>query len=95
MTRSILDRIASQNPKLNAYNSVLNDRALQIAKECDLGKHGTLAGMPIAVKDNLCTSFGRTTCSSKMLENFNAPYDATVIQKLEAAGAVIVESESG
>src|SRR5213595_2019422 len=46
--------------------------------------------MPIAIKDNLCTSFGRTTCSSKILANFHSPYDATVVKKLEAAGAIIV-----
>src|SRR6185503_2868870 len=51
---------------------------------------GPLAGVPIAIKDNLCTTYGATTCSSKMLENFHAPYDSTVTKKLEAAGAVIV-----
>ena len=50
---------------------------------------GELAGVPIAIKDNLCTSHGTTTCSSKMLKNFHAPYDATVVKKLEDAGAII------
>jgi aspartyl-tRNA(Asn)/glutamyl-tRNA(Gln) amidotransferase subunit A len=91
LTRTILDRIASHNPRLNAYNSVLADRALQVAKECDESRRaGALLGVPIAVKDNLCTSYGTTTCSSKILKDFHAPYDATVIRKLEASGAVIV-----
>ncbi|MHC4799941.1 MAG: Asp-tRNA(Asn)/Glu-tRNA(Gln) amidotransferase subunit GatA, partial [Planctomycetota bacterium] len=51
---------------------------------------GELAGVPILIKDNLCTSFGRTTCSSKILENFRAPFDAHVVEKLQAAGAVMV-----
>ncbi len=49
-----------------------------------------LAGVPIAIKDILCTNWGRTTCSSRMLENFHAPYTATAVRKLEAAGAVIL-----
>jgi aspartyl-tRNA(Asn)/glutamyl-tRNA(Gln) amidotransferase subunit A len=53
-------------------------------------RSGPLAGVPIALKDNLCTSFGVTTCSSKILENFRAPYDATVVKKLDAAGAVFL-----
>jgi aspartyl-tRNA(Asn)/glutamyl-tRNA(Gln) amidotransferase subunit A len=57
----------------------------------DAGKRtGPLAGVPIALKDNLCTRYGTTTCSSKMLENFRSPYDATVVKKLEAAGAVVL-----
>ena len=50
---------------------------------------GALAGVPVAVKDNICTPFGRTTCSSNMLKDFRAPYAATVTEKLLAAGAVI------
>jgi aspartyl-tRNA(Asn)/glutamyl-tRNA(Gln) amidotransferase subunit A len=91
LTRQVLARINAVDPALQAYNEVLSTRALQMAKAVDDGQRtGPLAGVPIAVKDNLCTTFGLTTCSSKMLANFRAPYDATVIRKLEAAGAVIV-----
>ncbi len=51
---------------------------------------GPLAGVPIAIKDVLCTSFGATTCGSRILQNFHSPYDATVVRKLLAADAVIV-----
>jgi aspartyl-tRNA(Asn)/glutamyl-tRNA(Gln) amidotransferase subunit A len=62
-----------------------------MAKLVDEGKRtGPLAGVPIALKDNLCTTFGVTTCSSKMLANFRSPYDATVVKKLDAAGAVFI-----
>lgn len=91
LTRQALDQIEKLEPKIQAFNSVYPERALRRAKEVDDGKRsGPLAGVPIALKDNLCTSYGTTTCSSKMLENFKAPYDATVCKKLEAAGAVVV-----
>lgn len=91
LTRQILSRIESLDPTIHAYNETWSERALQVAAEVDAGKRtGPLAGVPIAIKDNLCTAFGKTTCSSKMLENFRAPYDATAVKKLEAAGAVIV-----
>jgi aspartyl-tRNA(Asn)/glutamyl-tRNA(Gln) amidotransferase subunit A len=91
LTRQALARIEKLEPKILAFNSTYPERALQQAKEVDEGKrNGPLAGVPIALKDNLCTSYGTTTCSSKMLENFKAPYDATVCKKLEAAGAVIL-----
>src|SRR3984957_11361653 len=89
LTRAALDRIQKVDPTLQAYNETYPDRALEQAKAVDDGKvTGPLAGGPIALKDNLCTSYGHTTCSSKMLENFHSPYDATVVKKLEAAGAV-------
>jgi aspartyl-tRNA(Asn)/glutamyl-tRNA(Gln) amidotransferase subunit A len=91
LTRQALARINEADPTIQAFNSHDATRALVVAKEVDDGlRSGPLAGVPIAIKDNLCTSWGTTTCSSKMLENFRAPYDATVIQKLEAAGAVIL-----
>ena len=90
-----LSAIAQRDGQLHAYNAVFADRALQRASAIDqamaAGKPlGLLAGVPIAIKDNLCTTFGATTCSSKMLKNFHSPYDATVVKKLEQAGAVIL-----
>jgi aspartyl-tRNA(Asn)/glutamyl-tRNA(Gln) amidotransferase subunit A len=91
LTRQALDRIDKLDGRVKAFNSVHAEHALQQARDVDEGRRtGELAGVPIALKDNLCTSFGATTCSSKMLANFHAPYDATVVQKLDAAGAVFV-----
>ncbi|HYE20845.1 MAG TPA: Asp-tRNA(Asn)/Glu-tRNA(Gln) amidotransferase subunit GatA [Tepidisphaeraceae bacterium] len=91
LVRQALDRIESADDRINAFNEVATGRAMEIARKVDAGEiTGELAGVPIALKDNLCTAWGSTTCSSKMLENFRAPYDATVVKKLEAAGAVIV-----
>ncbi len=91
LTKQTLDRIAAVDTTLHSYNEVWSDRAMQVAKEVDAGQRtGPLAGVPIAIKDNLCTSHGKTTCSSKMLADFKAPYDATAVKKLEAAGAVII-----
>ncbi|HVS71057.1 MAG TPA: Asp-tRNA(Asn)/Glu-tRNA(Gln) amidotransferase subunit GatA [Phycisphaerae bacterium] len=94
-TRWALAAIERLNPQLHAYNSVHADRALQRAAAADKARadgkrDGLLAGVPISIKDNMCTPYGTTTCSSKMLENFRAPYAATVVEKLEAAGAVIL-----
>ena len=80
---------------LNAYISVLNERALAKAAESDKrraeGKSlGALDGIPVAVKDNMCLEGTRTTAASKILDNFVAPYTATAVEKLEAAGAIIV-----
>jgi aspartyl-tRNA(Asn)/glutamyl-tRNA(Gln) amidotransferase subunit A len=91
LTRQALGEIRRLDPTLQAFNSVDEARALESAAAVDAGKRtGPLAGLPIAIKDNLCTSWGTTTCSSRMLENFHSPYDATVVKKLEAAGAVIL-----
>ena len=51
---------------------------------------GPLGGVPVSVKDNICTDYGRTTCASKMLEPFAAPYTATAVEKLQEAGAVVL-----
>jgi aspartyl-tRNA(Asn)/glutamyl-tRNA(Gln) amidotransferase subunit A len=93
--RAYLDAIAGRDGAIRAYTEVLETRALERARALDArraaGKPlGPLGGVPIAIKDNLCTPFGRTTCSSKMLANFRAPYMATAVAKLEEAGAVII-----
>jgi len=94
-TRAVLERIDRLNPALGAYLSLFPDRALAAAREVDrklaAGQPvGALGGVPIAIKDVLCTSFGTTTCGSRILQSFHAPYDATVVRKLLAADAVIV-----
>src|SRR5262245_34214666 len=90
-----LRRIEAANPSLNAFHEVFRDEALARARSIDErldggGDAGPLAGVPIAVKDNIATKLGRTTCSSRILEHYRSPFDATVIEKLHAAGAVIV-----
>src|SRR5438552_3363015 len=91
LTRAMLARIEKLDRQILAYNSVAADHAIEQAQAVDQGKRtGSLAGVPIALKDNLCTTFGTTTCSSRMLENFRSPYDATVERKLDAAEAVLV-----
>lgn len=94
-TRAYLDRIAELNPKLNAFLRVDADRGLLAAKEIDARRArgetlGLLAGLPVAVKDVLCAADEPTTCASRMLEHFVAPYDATVIARLKAADAVLL-----
>src|SRR5881628_350121 len=91
LVRQALDRIQQLDPQIKSCNSVYADRALDRAKQVDAGRiTGELAGVPIIVKDNMCTRFGTTTCSSKILANFRSPYDATVIRKLEEAGAILI-----
>lgn len=93
--KAYLDRIKTAEPHTGAYISVFYENALEQAREIDsrraLGEHlPPLAGIPVALKDNLCTMFGRTTCASKMLEDFCAPYDATVVKLLSGSGAVFL-----
>jgi aspartyl-tRNA(Asn)/glutamyl-tRNA(Gln) amidotransferase subunit A len=93
--RSALERIEQANPGLNAFNLVAAERAIDRARQVDHQRAsgqtlGPLAGVPVALKDNLCVRGVRTTASSKILDTFIPPYDATVVQKLESAGAVIV-----
>ncbi|HEY8749603.1 MAG TPA: Asp-tRNA(Asn)/Glu-tRNA(Gln) amidotransferase subunit GatA [Tepidisphaeraceae bacterium] len=91
LTRQALARIEALDKDLFAFNSTYPTRALERAKAVDDGRvTGPMAGVPIAVKDNLCTSFGTTTCSSRILRDFQSPYDATVIKRLEDAGAIIL-----
>ena len=89
-----LERIDSVEDKLHAFLSI-NDKALDQARELDKkiksGQDvGSCFGMPISIKDNLCIKNSKTTCASKMLENFIAPYDATVISKLKKQDAIFI-----
>jgi aspartyl-tRNA(Asn)/glutamyl-tRNA(Gln) amidotransferase subunit A len=89
-----IQHIQSHDPRLRAFNTVTAERALQRAKAIDADRDRwldrPLAGVPIALKDNLCTTGVRTTASSRILETFVPPYDATAVVRLEAAGAVVV-----
>jgi len=86
-----LDRIDAREGDVHAFNLVLADEARAAADAVDAaGDKGPLAGVPVAVKDNLCTRGVPTTCSSRILDGWKPPYDATVIERLRAAGAVIV-----
>ena len=90
-----LQAIEKIEPQVDSYNEVFADRARQTAADTDAARSagkplGPLAGVPIAVKDNMCTAYGKTTCSSKILAEFKAPYTATAVEKLHAAGAVII-----
>jgi len=94
-TRWILDRIERYDGIVGAYLSVFREQALERAGQIDrrlaAGEEvGPLAGVPVAVKDNMCTAFGVTTCGSRILEHFRSPYNATAVEKLLSAGAVIV-----
>ena len=93
VTRAYIDRIKVLDPKVKAYVSLLEEEAIAKAKKVDedrkAGKKvSKYAGIPIGIKDNMCITGTKTTCSSKMLENFVAPYDATVIEKLNDEDAV-------
>jgi aspartyl-tRNA(Asn)/glutamyl-tRNA(Gln) amidotransferase subunit A len=94
LTRAFLDRIAALDPRVNAYITVAAESARADAEAADraiaAGEAGPLTGIPVSVKDVLCTRDLRTTCASRILENFVPPYDAGVVERLRAAGAVIL-----
>lgn len=95
LVKACIARIREKDPAVKAFMSVLEKEALARAAEIDgqvaAGKDpGKLAGVPVAIKDNMMITGAKTTCSSKILENYTAPYDAAVIEKLSAAGAVFI-----
>ena len=94
LTKLFLERMEASQRSLNALVSITRDSALAAAAAADsrlaAGRAGALTGVPIVHKDIFCTEGIRTTCGSRMLDNFVAPYDATVVAKLKAAGTVLL-----
>ncbi|MEQ9233363.1 Asp-tRNA(Asn)/Glu-tRNA(Gln) amidotransferase subunit GatA [Coleofasciculus sp. E2-BRE-01] len=95
ITQDALDRIQALEPKIHSFLHITADYALEQARQVDAkiaaGEDiGMLAGIPIGIKDNMCTKGIPTTCASRILENFVPPYESTVTQKLKDAGAVMV-----
>lgn len=93
--RGALDAIGARDSEVNAFLQVFGEHAVGRANALDArlaaGEDvGPLAGVPIAVKDNICTREGRTTCASRMLETYRSPFDAAAVERLERAGAVVV-----
>jgi aspartyl-tRNA(Asn)/glutamyl-tRNA(Gln) amidotransferase subunit A len=94
LTRHFLGRIERLNPALNAFITLTAAQALKDAASADrrleMGERGALLGIPLIHKDIFCTEGVRTSCGSRMLDNFVAPYDATVVSRLKAAGTVML-----
>src|ERR1700684_214829 len=94
LARHFLERIERLNPSLNAVITLTADQALEAARAADrrlaAGEAGPLLGIPLIHKDIFCTDGVRTSCGSRMLDNFIAPYDATVVTRLKAAGAIML-----
>ena len=94
LTEAYLERIENTESDVNSFVTVSKETAINDAKNADVlinsGSQNLLTGIPLQLKDNLCTSGIRTTCSSKMLENFIPPYDAFVAEKLKKQGAVLL-----
>jgi aspartyl-tRNA(Asn)/glutamyl-tRNA(Gln) amidotransferase subunit A len=94
ITESVLRRVEEVEGRIHAYITLTPEMALEQSAAADLriqkGEAGPMTGIPLAIKDLICTQGVRTTCGSHILENFTPPYDATVTQKLKAAGAVFI-----
>src|ERR1700677_435911 len=94
LARHFLERIERLNPSLNAVITLTADQALEAARAADrrlaAGERGRLLGIPLIHKDIFCTDGVRTSCGSRMLENFISPYDATIVTRLKSAGTVML-----
>ena len=95
IVRTTLDRIATEDVELNAFRETFDEEALQAARDVDdkiaRGEDpGRLAGVPIGIKDNIATTEGRTSCGSRMLEDYRSPFDATVVDRLRREGAILI-----
>lgn len=94
VTQTYLTRIRVLNPELNAFITVTEESAVQAAKAADVvlasGQGGPLTGVPVAQKDIFCTQGIRSSCGSRMLDSFISPYDATVVERLNQAGTVML-----
>jgi aspartyl-tRNA(Asn)/glutamyl-tRNA(Gln) amidotransferase subunit A len=94
LTQLYLDRCKKYNESLNCFITINEDEAIKKAKQADKqraeNKHTALTGIPVAQKDIFCTNGIKTSCGSKMLDNFIAPYDATVVEKMNDAGFVML-----
>ncbi|MDF1744797.1 MAG: amidase, partial [Gimesia sp.] len=95
ITLACLEEINRRDAGINAFLSVQQEAALEKAREVDQKRKsgkplGKLAGIPVALKDNMCAEGVATTCASKMLENYIPPYDAHVVEQLKAADAILI-----
>jgi aspartyl-tRNA(Asn)/glutamyl-tRNA(Gln) amidotransferase subunit A len=94
VTEAFYRRIEALDDRVHAYLTLTRERALAQADQADrrrqLGEAGPLLGVPLAIKDVICTEGVRTTCGSKILHNFVPPYDATVVERLKVAGAIVL-----
>ena len=91
LTQHYIDRIEAHDGLINSFITFTPDLALESARDYDQnrGQGILLGGIPVALKDIFCTDGTKTTCASRMLDQFIAPYDATVVTKLKQAGAVV------
>ena len=95
VTQSFLDRIAAVEPKVQAYVEVWKDHALEQARHIQAQVEGGVAdgpllGVPVSLKDVLCTQYGHTTCCSRILKGYRSPFDATAVERLARAGAIFL-----
>lgn len=93
--RASLERIGRDDARLKCFLQTFPERALERAKATDASlargeSPGPLAGVPIALKDNICADYGRTTCGSRILEKYESPFSATATKRLEGAGAIVI-----